>query len=225
MSKVDSKISVLDHGYVRLIDSMGTDLSVVRSARVSYDAEWRAGLDQGSDARLIKYLADNNHTTPFESVEFQFEVMLPIFSVRQWHRSRTWSYNEVSARYKELPEVFYVPELGQITMQSTDNKQMRTEVQHPEAAGIQSSIHHSCLQSFKTYKELLNRGTPRELARSVLPMGTYTHMFAKVDMLNLIKFLQQRLHPHAQHEIKVYAEAMVELARPIAPVSFTAWLD
>ena len=102
-------ISVLDHGFVRLVDYMGDDLSIVRSARVSYDAAWRAGEDQGSDHRLIGYLWKHNHTSPFESVEFQFEVMAPIFVLRQWHRHRTWSYNELSARYRELPEIFYVP--------------------------------------------------------------------------------------------------------------------
>src|SRR5882672_11447942 len=97
------KIDVLDHGYVRLVDHMGGDLSVVRAARNSYDAAWRAGLDEGGDAKLIRYLYRNRHTTPFEAVTFTFEVCAPIFVFRQWHRHRTWSYNEVSARYTELP--------------------------------------------------------------------------------------------------------------------------
>ena len=132
--------TVLDHGLVRLVDSMGSDLSISRSARVSYDAAWRAGEDKGSDARLINYLYANGHNTPFESVEVQFEIKAPIFVFRQWHRHRTQSYNEVSARYTELSEEFYVPELDQITTQSKDNKQMRTKVQHPNSARLQNII-------------------------------------------------------------------------------------
>jgi thymidylate synthase (FAD) len=98
----NSKIEVLDHGFVRLVDYMGSDLSIVRAARVSYDAAWRAGEDAGSDARLIHYLWKHRHTTPFEAVEFQFEVKAPIFVLRQWHRHRVWSFNELSARYREL---------------------------------------------------------------------------------------------------------------------------
>ena len=102
-------MKVLDHGYVRLVDHMGSDLSVVRAARVSYDADWRTGEDEGKDAKLIHYLMKNHHTSPFESVTFTFEVKAPIFVFRQWHRHRTWAFNEVSARYSKLPEEFYVP--------------------------------------------------------------------------------------------------------------------
>jgi thymidylate synthase (FAD) len=105
-------IHVLDHGHVRLVDHMGSDLSIVRNARVSYDAEWRTGEDEGKDAKLIAYLVKNRHTSPFEAVSFTFDVKAPIFVFRQWHRHRTWSFNEVSARYAELPEEFYVPEAG-----------------------------------------------------------------------------------------------------------------
>ena len=126
---MNEAIKVLDHGLVRLVESMGSDLSIVRNARVSYDAEWRAGEDEGSDSRLVNYLMKNHHTTPFESVVFTFEVKAPIFVLRQWHRHRTWSYNELSARYRELPEEFYVPAMEQLTTQSLDNKQMRTTEQ------------------------------------------------------------------------------------------------
>lgn len=110
-----TKIDVLNHGFVRLVDHMGSDLSIVRNARVSYDAEWRAGEDEGKDAKLIDYLVRNHHTSPLESVNFTFEVKAPIFVFRQWHRHRTWSFNEVSARYSELPEEFYVPDEVQIS--------------------------------------------------------------------------------------------------------------
>lgn len=219
------KIDVLDHGFVRLVDSMGTDLSVVRAARVSYDAAWRAGEDQGSDTRLINYLWKNRHTTPFEAVEFQFEVKAPIFVFRQWHRHRTWSFNELSARYRELPEEFYVPEPELVGVQAISNKQARElsplEVgsRKPEAEAIRKA----CETSFRSYRDLLARGVPRELARSVLPMSTYSHMFAKVDLRNLLGFLDLRLHSHAQYEIRVYAEAMRDLAKQVVPVCLEAW--
>lgn len=217
------KIDVLDHGFVRLVDSMGSDLSIVRNARVSYDADWRAGEDTGSDTRLINYLYENGHNTPFEAVTFTFDVKAPIFVFRQWHRHRTQSFNELSARYRELPEEFYIPEADQITTQSTDNKQMRTDEIHPEAEDFRAAMRMNNSQQFKLYKELLGRGCPRELARSVLPVGTYSHMFATVNLHNLFRFLAERLHPHAQYEIMVYAEAMLELVEPIAPVAVAAF--
>jgi thymidylate synthase (FAD) len=229
MNAENKLIKVLDHGIVRLIDSMGSDLSVVRNARVSYDAEWRTGEDADKDAKLINYLVKNLHTSPFESVKFTFEVKAPIFVFRQWHRHRTWSFNEISARYAELPEEFYVPELNQITTQSTSNKQMRTTEQHPFAELWAKRIVEANIASFSTYRAMLDDGVPRELARSVLPVGTYSHMFATVDLLNLMKFLKLRLHEHAQYEIRVYAEAMLELITPIVPEcvkSFSEhWLD
>ena len=216
-------IDVLDHGFVRLVDHMGSDLSIARNARVSYDAEWRAGEDSGSDARLINYLYSNGHNTPFEAVTFTFDVKAPIFVFRQWHRHRTQSFNELSARYRELPEEFYIPELGQITTQSTDNKQMRTTEQNPWANFIQEYMQEENAASFKTYKILLDKGCPRELARSVLPVSTYSHMFATVNLHNLFRFLGERLHPHAQYEIRVYAEAMLKLIHPIVPVAVEAF--
>lgn len=218
-------IPCLDHGFVRLVDSMGSDLSVVRAARVSYQAAWRAGESKGSDTRLIRYLAKHNHSTPFEAVTLTFEIKAPIFVLRQWHRHRTWSYNELSARYRELPEEYYVPDVEQITTQHTSNKQMRTMVQHPEAEDIQEMIASSNMIAFDHYQRMIEMGAPRELARSVLPVGTYSHMFATVNLLNLVKFLGLRDHDHAQHEIRVYAQAMAELARNVAPVAVDAWLN
>ena len=216
---------VLDHGYVRLVDAMGDDLSVVRAARVSYDAAWRAGEDSGSDTKLIRYLMRNKHTSPFEAVTFTFEVKAPIFVFRQWHRHRTWSYNEVSARYTELPEEFYVPELSEITTQSSDNKQMRTTTTHPLADVFQRYIWMSGERQFDIYRLLLKEGCPRELARGVLPLNTYSKMFATVDLHNLFHFLRLRLHEHAQYEIRVYAQAMLALIEPVVPVSVEAFRD
>lgn len=221
----NNAIKCLDHGFVRLVDSMGSDLSVSRAARVSYNEEWRAGEDEGSDTKLIKYLKKNKHHTPFESVVFTFEVKAPIFVFRQWHRHRTWAYNELSARYRELPEEFYVPELQHITPQAKSNKQGR------EAEGfdvgvkndIRARIISASQQSFIAYKMLLGEGLAKELARMVLPVNTYSHMFGTVSLLNLMRFLSLRDHSHAQYEIRVYAGAMRELVKQVAPVSIAAW--
>jgi thymidylate synthase (FAD) len=223
---LDGRIDCLDHGFVRLVDSMGSDLNVVRAARVSYDAAWRAGENEGSDARLINYLWKNAHTSPFEAVTLTFEVKAPIFVFRQWHRHRTWSYNELSARYRELPQEFYLPDPESIGSQSKDNKQARVieptdDVLERRCEVLGVEVH--CEAAFELYRKLLAKGWPRELARSVLPVNTYSHMFATVNLLNLFRFLSLRDHDHAQYEIRVYAEAMRELARSVAPVSVAAW--
>ncbi len=215
------KIECLDHGFVNLVDCMGNDLSVVRAARVSYDAAWRTGENEGSDKRLINYLWKNKHTTPFEAVTFTFEIKAPIFVFRQWHRHRTWSYNELSARYKELPEEFYVPKADAIGHQSTNNKQAR-ELGNVDSISPEI-IRKSCKNSFHTYRMLIADGVPRELARSVLPVATYSHMFATVNLLNLLKFLTLRCDSHAQYEIRTYADAMKSIAKAKVPECITAW--
>jgi thymidylate synthase (FAD) len=219
------RISCLDHGFVRLVDSMGSDLSISRAARVSYDAAWRAGEDEKSDARLINYLWKNGHTSPFEAVTLTFEVKAPIFVFRQWHRHRTWSYNELSARYRELPEEFYIPDASLIGVQSADNKQMRVVGDDPTTdRNLQvEMVRAHCQDAFELYRQLLAEGWPRELARSVLPVNTYSHMFATVNLLNLFRFLSLRDHEHAQLEIRVFALAMKELARSVAPVAVAVW--
>ena len=220
VDRVTQQINVLDHGYVRLVEHMGDDQSVVRSARVSYDAEPR---NDGSDQKLIHYLWRNRHTSPFESVAFTFEVKAPIFVFRQWHRHRTWKYNEVSARYTALPDEFYVPDVDQITTQSSSNKQMRTTEQHELADVMQTFIRASCMDAHREYQKLVKAGCPRELARGVLPVNTYSRMFASVDLHNLLHFLELRLHEHAQYEIRVYAQAMRNLIEPIVPVCMAAF--
>lgn len=223
------QIDVLNNGYVRLVDHMGSDLSVVRSARVSYNADWRAGEDAGSDARLIHYLWRNKHTSPFESVEFTFEVKAPIFILRQWHRHRTWSYNEISGRYTKMSDDYYVPSPTLVGVQSPNNKQSRTissdqtVEQKNKAKFAASLVDDVCRNAFVHYHTLLKMGVPRELARSVLPLATYSRMWAKVDLLNLLKFLSLRTHEHAQYEIRVYAQAILELIRPHVPVCVAAW--
>ena len=215
--------NVLDHGFIRLTNYMGNDLSIVRNARVSHNAEWRTGEDEGKDEKLINYLYHNKHNTPFESVVFTFEVKAPIFVFRQWHRHRTWSYNEVSARYTELPEEFYVPDPALIGTQSSTNHQSRDIETTLGGRRFADIMLTSNRRSFRDYKQLLECGVPRELARSILPVATYSHMFATVNLHNLFNFLNERISAHAQYEIRVYAEAMLELIRPIVPVAVAAW--
>jgi thymidylate synthase (FAD) len=215
------KVNVLDHGFVRLVDSMGSDLSVSRAARVSYDAAWRAGEDQGGDAKLINYLWKNRHTTPFEAVTFTFEVKAPIFVFRQWHRHRTFSYNELSARYRELPEEIYMPEFRK---QALHNKQGSDGMVHEDdIANLELLFKNSYAGAFEAYRFALAQGVAREIARSVLPVATYSHMFCTVNLLNLLKFLTLRCDSHAQYEIRVYADAMRDLIRPVVPVCLAAW--
>ena len=231
---MNKHIKMLDHGLIRLVDHMGSDLSIVRNARVSYDAEWRAGEDTGSDTRLINYLMKNHHNTPVESVTFTFEVKAPIFVLRQWMRHRVWSYNELSARYKELPEQFYTPEPHHLGKQNADNKQMRDVVTEEEfdqldsktrgdAVGATMAMTRHNQEAFRLYKSLLKEGVPRELARSILPVATYSHMFATVNLHNLFNFIRERSHEHAQYEIRVYSDAMLELIEPIVPVAVAAF--
>jgi len=224
-----TNIQVLDHGLIRLVsymqpvpenktDDWNGDLEISRNARVSYDAEGRP-----EDEKLINFLYANGHNTPFEAMTFTFEIKAPIFVFRQWHRHRTQSYNELSARYRELPEIFYIPELDQITTQSTDNKQMRTNEPNPNALEIQSILHRGNTRDFEEYHKLLELGCPRELARTKLPFGTYSHMFATVNLNNLFKFIAERSHAHAQYEIRVYSDALLELIEPIVPASVKAF--
>lgn len=227
---MDNKVDVLPcvdgcPGFVRLVDHMGSDLSIVRAARVSYNADWRTGEDEGSDTRLIRYLLKNRHTSPFEHVTFTFEVKAPIFVFRQWHRHRTQSYSEMSARYTQLDEGFYVPDVHNITTQATDNKQARTDQQHPQAEHFRADMVELNDRAQLVYEHLLELGCPRELARSVLPVATYSRMFTTLNLHNLLHFMGLRLHKHAQYEIRVYAEAIVRLIEPIVPVTMVAWRE
>ncbi len=225
-------IGVLDTGFVRLVDWMGGDLSIVRAARVSYDAEWREHGEK-KDSGLIRYLMKNHHTSPFEAVTLTFEVKAPIFIFRQWHRHRTWSYNEMSARYVELDEGFYIPNAESIGKQSSHNKQMR-ELHGPDSlqsfsgrdlqmTKVMKEHNEMC---FEKYRWLLEQEVPRELARSVLPLAAYSRMFATVDLHNFFHFCRLRMHPHAQWEIQEYARAMPLLAETeVAPVACNAFRE
>ena len=250
-----TKTTVLDHGFVRLVSCMqpvpesiathdavahttngylkadhgdwSGDLEVIRNARVSYDADWRVGEDE-KDAKLIAYLMKNRHTSPFEAMVFTFEVMAPIMVFRQWQRHRMWSYNELSARYAPLPEIFYVPEVGQFGAQSASNKQMRSEAEMTDETKIreerwQYEQRQHMKAGFDLYRKHMEEGMPRELARDSLPFSTYSRMFGTVDLHNLFHFIGLRSHSHAQHEIRVYSDAMLDLVEQICPHSVAAF--
>lgn len=213
---------VLNHGHVALVSYMQPDrpnaqwtpdMEVVRNARVSYENFRKSGEEHSAqgDSKLLRYLLRNRHTSPFEAMVFTFDIKCPIFVARQWHRHRTWAYSEISARYAELPEEYYIPEVSSITSQSTSNKQMRTGEIHPEAELYQRVIAAQCESAFASYHQMLEGGVPRELARGVLPMNTYTHFFGTVNLNNFMKFIELRDHEHAQPEVRVYAKAMLRI--------------
>lgn len=240
---------VLDHGLVRLVDTMPKmgqegmlgDVSIVRAARISHDAAWRAGENEEADIKLLRRLWSGQpssytgplpelpkHSTPFEAVTMTFEIMAPIFVFRQWHRHRTQSYNELSARYRELPETFYVPAQDQIGSQSTANKQGRQpgDIDLEQRRAVETGMYvEHCQHAFRIYRNLLANGWPRELARSVLPVSTYSHMFTTMNLLNFFKFANLRADKHAQYEIRVYAEAMIGMVGMLAPVATSLFLE
>lgn len=205
--------------FVRLVEHMGTDSSIVQAARVSYGAGTKTPSD---DRSLIRYLLRNWHTTPFEMVEFKFHVRCPIFVARQWLRHRTASVNELSARYSIIQDDFYVP--SPYTAQSSDNKQGSDRSKTLDDTCTYNSIAH-CAESFNMYNRLLDSGASREQARIHLPLGTMTEFYWKIDLHNLFGFLQRRMDDHAQHEIQVLALKVFDLIRPIVPIACEAFVD
>jgi len=216
-------IPVLDHGFVGLVDSMGDDDAIVQAARVSIAGQGVKATS--SDLGLIRYLLRHRHTTPFEMVEFKFHAKMPIFVARQWVRHRTASINEMSGRYSEIPEEFYVPELGRIQKQASKNKQGSALEQVADAEAWQKSFTDEAHKNFHRYRDRLNEDMARELARINLPLSSYTEWYWKIDLHNLMHFLSLRLHPHAQMEIRVFAEAMAQLVKPIVPAAWQAFED
>lgn len=218
-------IAVLDHGFVRLVDHMGDDTAIVAAARQSYDAADKAGVDLERDARLIHRLMRDRHTSPFEAVEFVFDIAVPIFVERQWRRHRTWRYfsvNELSGRYRRVAPEFYVPDPAKVGEPSPADKQTRVFTDAERVSSV-ASYDSRCRAAFREYEWLLAEGWPRELARCVLPLATYTRLRLKADLHNLLHFLDLRLDEHAQWEIRQYAAAILTLIEPIVPVSVKAW--
>lgn len=205
-------IPVPDHGYVKLLDSMGSDTSIVNCARVSYDGGSKG---EEKDKKLLRYLFENKHSSPFEMAKIQFEVKLPIFVARQLVRHRMQNLNEVSARYTELPEEFYVPD--ELRVQASHSKQASVEGHFDDHCAIQEEIESHCRDAFWLYKSLIARGVAKEQARIVLPLNTYTKWVTCWDLNNFCKLCLLRIHPHAQHETRIYVERMLALAKTRFP--------
>ena len=227
-------LPVLDHGFIRVIDYMGDDAAIVQAARTSYGRGTRRSRD---DRGLINYLMRNWHTSPFEMCEIKLHVKLPIFVARQWIRHRTANVNEYSARYSILDNEFYVPDREQLRAQSTTNRQGRGElIGDEEADHVLELLREDAMRAYAHYEEMLNEsadgdpieesrdGLARELARMNLPLSFYTQWYWKVDLHNLMHFLRLRADAHAQHEIKVYADVLIEQVMkrwvPIAVAAF-----
>ena len=221
-------VPILDHGFLYLNDYQGSDGSIEQAARVSYGE----GTRKTSETRgLLRYLMRNEHTSPFEMVEFQFHAKMPIFVARQWVRHRTASLNEYSARYSVVKDEFYIPEPDVISVQSSDNKQGRGEAVNPNVAQeIKIKLTNFYKDANNLYQWLLSEedggpGLARELARIPLPVASYTEWYWKVDLHNLFHFLGLRMDAHAQFEIREYANAMAEIVKDSVPLSFEAFED
>ena len=228
-------IPVLDHGFVRVIDYMGDDAAVVQAARVSYGKGTKKISD---DAGLINYLLRHRHTTPFEMCEIKYHVKLPIFVARQWIRHRTANVNEYSARYSVLDREFYVPKEDHLAAQSSSNRQGRGNILlGKEEERVLDILREDAQMTYDHYIEMLNEseegniidvskeGLARELARMNLTLSTYTQWYWKTDLHNLLNFLSLRADTHAQYEIRVYADAMMETLRRWCPITFQSFSD
>lgn len=216
-------INVLDHGFVRIVDYMGDDSSIVQAARVSYGAGTRL---RREDEKLIRYLMRNRHMTPFEMCEIKLHVKLPIFVARQWIRHRTANVNEYSGRYSVMDEDFYVPEKKDFLLQSRSNKQGR-EGKLPDdviEASLQSIRELSEL-GYETYKAMIDAGVARELARMVLGTNFYTQWYWKIDLRNLFNFLALRTDSHAQFEIRAYAWVIDAIVSKWVPMAHAAYKE
>jgi len=214
-------VKVLDRGFVELVDTMGDDLAIVRATRVSY------GKAESKDPRgLIRYLMRREHTSPFEMCEIKLHLKMPIFVARQWVRHRTANVNEISGRYVELPEEFYLPVPQDCHYQSDNNKQGRSgRLPYDEAQTLIDVMRDTNENGFDTYHCVVNDGVAKELARTVLPLSTYTEFVWKIDLHNLLHFLKLRLDSHAQLEIRRYAEVISEIVRQWVPITWEAFED
>ncbi|HRD24578.1 MAG TPA: FAD-dependent thymidylate synthase [Candidatus Fonsibacter ubiquis] len=228
-------IPVLDHGFIRVIDYMGDDSSIVQSARVSYG---KGTKKVSTDEGLIRYLMRHWHSTPFEMCEIKYHVKLPIFIARQWIRHRTANVNEYSARYSILDKEFYIPAKEQLSAQATNNRQGRGElITGQQADEVLKILKDDAVRTYDNYEKMLNErfdgtiidekksGLARELARMNLTLNSYTQWYWKTDLLNLMNFLFLRGDSHAQYEIRVYAEKMLDTVKKWVPITHAAFLD
>jgi len=228
-------IPVLDHGFVRVIDYMGDDSAIVQAARVSYG---KGTKQTNQDRGLIQYLMRHRHTTPFEMCDIKFHIKLPIFVARQWIRHRTASVNEYSARYSILGNEFYIPRAEDLAMQSKTNKQGRENIlSSEEAKKVLHLLTSDSEQCYNHYQEMLNEDEQgnilkdenpflaRELARMNLTMNFYTEWYWKINLHNLFHFLSLRADSHAQYEIRVYAEAMLNIVKEWVPFAYEAFME
>lgn len=227
-------IKILDHGFIRVIDYMGDDSAIVQAARVSYG---KGTKQLNQDKGLINYLMRHKHTTPFEMCDIKFHIKLPIFVARQWIRHRTASVNEYSARYSILGSEFYLPERQNLTAQSQTNKQGRSNEKIPEevADKVLALLEKDAKICYQHYIDMMNQdeqgniidestiGITRELARMNLTLNYYTEWYWKVNLHNLLHFLLLRADPHAQYEIRVYADKMLEIVKAWVPFTYDAF--
>ena len=226
---IEQRVNVLDHGFIRVIDYMGDDAAVVQAARVSYG---RGTRKVSEDEGLIRYLMRHRHSTPFEMCEIKLHVKLPIFVARQWIRHRTANVNEYSARYSVMDREFYIPAPEHLAAQSATNRQGRGDVlEGDEAAEVLALLRDDANRNYAHYELMLNetgadparKGLARELARMNLTLNAYTQWYWKTDLHNLFHFLSLRSDPHAQYEIRAYAEAMLDITRAWVPASCRAF--
>lgn len=211
---------ILDHGFVRLLETMGGDQGIVQAARVSH-----AGTSKGEerDRRLLRYLIKHKHHSPLEHAILRFHIKCPIFVARQWFRHRIASYNEVSYRYTETTDEFYMPETWRA--QDTKNKQGSVEAQRLDQERLSAAFSTSVKSAYKTYQELLEAGVAREMARMVLPVNIYTQFHWTINARSLMNFVSLRADVHAQAEIRLYAEAVAEIFSRVLPWTYSAFLE
>jgi len=221
---LDKEFKVLDKGFVRLVDYYGSDERIVQAARVSYG---EGTTSYRRDRELIRYLLENEHTSPFEQVVFTFHVKLPIFVARQWVRHRTARLNEISGRYSVLSDDYYIPEPDRIrTQDKLDHQSSSDDALPPEIQKeVVSLIEAACENAYKTYNRMLELGVAREVSRVVLPLSIYTEWYWQMDLHNLFHFLKLRLDKHAQWEIRQYAKVIGKIVEKIVPISYEAFKD
>lgn len=220
---IGQSIGVLDHGIVEIVDTMGDDAAVIEAARVSYKGADKPNMNK--DEHLLRYLMRHWHTTPFEMCEIKFVIKCPLFVARQWHRHRTASINEYSARYSQIKDQFYIPDLERVQGQSETNKQGSDGIMSIAAPDFIKKLASSSATSKRVYDAFVERDIAKELARLFQPVNGYTEYYWKCNVHNLMHFLRLRMDPHAQYEIRVYADAMFELFKQWMPITAQAFLD